>query len=72
MNQIKNLRKKDQDNTIKNDKVIFEKITKDNRIITAIENCKYMEELNKGGQASDRSTMTKVYKIVNGLKEYLE
>ncbi len=31
-----------------------------------------MEELNKYGQASRRNPMTKVYKIVEGLKEYLE
>lgn len=56
----------------KNDKDIFEKITKDNKINTAIENCKYMEELNKDGQASERNPMTKVYKIIDGLKEYLK
>ena len=33
---------------------------------------KYMEELNKDGQASRRNPMTKVYNIVDGLKEYLE
>ena len=32
----------------------------------------HMEELNKNGQASDRNPMTRVYKIVDGLKEYLE
>lgn len=31
-----------------------------------------MEELNKDGQASKRNPMTKFYKIVDGLKEYLE
>lgn len=31
-----------------------------------------MEELNKDGQASQRNQMTKVYKIVDELKEYLE
>lgn len=56
----------------KNDKDIFEKITKDNKLHTAIKNCEYMEELNKDGQASERNPMTKVYKIVDGLKEYLE
>ena len=30
-----------------------------------------MEELNKAGQASQRNPMTKVYKIIDGLKEYL-
>jgi len=31
-----------------------------------------MQELNKEGQASERNPMTKVYRIVDGLKEYLE
>lgn len=56
----------------KNDKDIFEKITNDNKINTAIENCKCMEGLNKDGQASSRNPMTKVYKIVEELKEYLD
>lgn len=56
----------------KNDTNIFEKVTKDGKLHTAIENCKQMEELNKEGQASERNPMTKVYKIVDGLKEYLE
>lgn len=56
----------------KNDSNIFEKVTKDGKLHTAIENCQYMEELNKNGQASERNPMTKVYKIVDGLKEYLE
>ena len=56
----------------KNDPNIFQKVTKDGKLHTAIENCKQMEELSKGGQASDRNPMTKVYKIVDGLKEYLE
>ena len=31
-----------------------------------------MEKINKDGQASERNPMTKVYKIVDGLKEYFE
>ena len=31
-----------------------------------------IEELNKDGQASRKNPMTKVYKIIDGLKEYLE
>lgn len=31
-----------------------------------------MKELNKDIQESQRNLMTKVYKIVDGLKEYLE
>ena len=56
----------------KNDPSIFEKVTKKEKIHTAIENCKQMEELNKNAQASERNPTTKVYKIVDGLKEYLE
>lgn len=56
----------------KNDDKIFEKVTKDGKLDTAIKNCEYMEKLNKSGQASERNPMTRVYKIVNGLKEYLE
>ena len=55
----------------KNDAKVFEKITKEGKLHIAIENCKHMEELNKNGQASERNPMTKVYKIVDGLKEYL-
>ena len=51
---------------------IFNKVTSEGKLHTAIRNCEYMEELNKGGQASQRNPMTKVYKIVDGLKEYLE
>ena len=56
----------------KNDTNIFEKATSEERLHTAIKNCEYMEELNKDGQASQRNPMTKVYKIIDGLKEYLE
>lgn len=56
----------------KNDINIFEKVTSEERLYTAIKNCEYMEELNKDGQASRRNPMTKVYKIIDGLKEYLE
>ena len=56
----------------KNDTNIFEKVTSEERLHTAIKNCEYMEELNKDGQASRRNPMTKVYKIIDGLKEYLE
>lgn len=56
----------------KNDVNIFDKVTSKGKLHTAIKNCEYMEELNKDGQASQRNPMTKVYKIVDGLKEYLE
>lgn len=56
----------------KNDGDIFDKVTNEGKLHTAIRNCKYMEEINKDAQASQRNPMTKVYKIVDGLKEYLE
>lgn len=56
----------------KNDVNIFNKVNSDGKLHTAIKNCEYMEEVNKDGQASQRNPMTKVYKIVDGLKEYLE
>ena len=56
----------------KNDVNIFDKVTSEGKLYTAIKNCEYMEELNKDGQASQRNPMTKVYKIIDGLKEYLE
>lgn len=57
---------------LKNEMHIFDKITKDNKLHTAIKNCEYTEEINKDGQASQRNPMTRVYKIVDELKEYLE
>lgn len=57
---------------LKNDSNLFEKVTENGKIHNAIKNCKNMETLNKNGQASRRNPMTKVYKIVNGLIEYLE
>jgi len=56
----------------KNDTNIFDKVTSDGKLDTAIKNCECMEKINKDGQASQRNPMTKVYKIVDGLKEYLE
>lgn len=56
----------------KNDKDIFTKVTADGRLDFAIENCEYMENINKCGQASKRNPMTKIYKVVEDLKEYLE
>ena len=64
--------KKDLGDYTKNDTNIFEKVTSEERLHTAIKNCEYMEELNKDEQASQRNPMTKVYKIIDGLKEYLE
>lgn len=74
-NVLKELCKEFQKNNLgdytKNDKNIFEKITSEERLLTAIKNCKYMEQLNKDGKSSQRNPMTKVYTIVDGLKEYL-
>lgn len=56
----------------KNDSNILEKITNEGRIHTVIENCEYMESIEQCGQALQRNPMTKVYKVVEGLKEYLE
>ena len=56
----------------KNDENIFEKVSIEGKLDKAITNCKSMEELDKGGQASKRNPMTRVYKLVEGLKEYLE
>ena len=73
---LKELNKEFQKNGLgeykKNDDKIFEKVTSDGKLHTAIKNCEYMEELNKDGQASKRNPMTRVYKVVEGLKEYLE
>ena len=68
----KEFQKKGLGEYTKNDTNIFEKATSEERLHTAIKNCEYMEELNKDGQASRKNPMTKVYKIIDGLKEYLE
>ena len=72
VNLTKSFKKNGLGTYSKSDSDIFEKVTKDGKLHTAIENCKQMEELNKEGQACERNPMTKVYKIVDGLKEYLE
>ncbi len=56
----------------KSDENIFNKVTSEGKLNIAIKNCESMEELNKEGQASQKNPMTKVYKLVDGLKEYLE
>ena len=68
----KEFQKKGLGDYTKNDTNIFDKVTSEGKLHTAIKNCEYMEELNKDGQASQRNPMTKVYKIVDELKEYLE
>ncbi len=75
-NVMDELNKEFQKNSLgeytKNDVNIFDKVTSEGKLHTAIRNCEYMEEINKDGQASKRNPMTKVYKVVEGLKEYLE
>lgn len=56
----------------KNDKNIFDKVTNDDRFDNALKNCEFMENLNCSGNSSQRNPMTKVYKIVEGLKDYLK
>jgi hypothetical protein len=68
----KEFQKKGLSDYTKNDTDIFDKVTSEGKLHTAIKNCEYMEEINKDGQASQRNPMTKVHKIVDGLKEYLE
>ena len=68
----KEFQKKGLGDYTKNDTDIFDKVTSEGKLHTAIKNCEYMEEVNKDGQASQRNPMTRVYKIVDGLKEYLE
>lgn len=68
----KEFKKNGLGNYNKTDDKIFDKVTSEGKLHTAIKNCEYMEELNKQGQASQRNLMTKVYKIVDGLKEYLK
>lgn len=68
----KEFQKKGLGDYTKKDTDIFDKVTSEGKLHTAIKNCEYMEEVNKDGQASQRNPMTKVYKIVDGLKEYLE
>ena len=53
--------------------VVFDKDDySDEQFDTAIKNCEYLEELNKDKKSSQRNPMTKIYKLVDGLKEYLE
>ena len=56
----------------KNDINIFEKVSKDKRLHNAIKNCEYLEQLNENRLASERNPMTKVYKVIYELKEYLK
>ena len=68
----KEFQKKGLGDYTKNDINIFEKVTIEGKIHTAIKNCEYLEELNEDKKSSQRNPMTKIYKLVDGLKEYLE
>ena len=69
---IKEFQNKGLGDYTKNDTNIFEKVTSEEKLHTALKNYDYMEELNTDGQASQRNSMTKVYKIIDGLKEFSE
>ena len=74
-NILKELNKEFQKNGLgeykKNDENIFKKITSGDKLSNAIDNCKSMEKINENANSSQRNPMTQVYKIVEGLKEYL-
>lgn len=65
----KEFQKKGLGDYTKNDTNIFEKVTSEGKLHTAIKNCEYVEELNKDEQASQRNSMTRAYKIVDELKD---
>ena len=57
----------------KNDKEIFEKITKDNRLETAIKNCKEIYEQFKSiSTEASKNPCTTVFMLVEDLSEYLK
>ena len=73
---LKELEKAFKDNGLgtykKNDKKIFEKLADNGKIKEAIKNCKQMEKQTCDCQKNaDRNPTTMVYKIVEGLEEYL-
>ena len=63
----------DLGNYSKNDKEIFEKVTKDNRLESAIKNCKEIyEEFNCDSSNASKNPCTKVFMLVEDLSEYLK
>ena len=57
---------------LKNDKEIFEKVTNDNRLETAILNCKEMyEKLKNISNQASKNPCTTIFMLVKDLKEYL-
>ena len=74
---LKELKKQFQNSNLgkysKNDKEIFEKITKDNRLETAINNCKEIYEQFKSiSTEASKNPCTTVFMLVEDLSEYLK
>lgn len=72
---LKELDKEYQKNKLgeykKNDNDVFKKLFNINGLNNALKNCEKMETLNVNLKPSQRNPMTKVYKIVEGLIEYI-
>ena len=76
-NTLKELKKEFQNSNLgnysKNDKEIFEKVTKDNRLESAIKNCKEIyEEFNCVSSNASKNPCTTVFMLVEDLSEYLK
>ena len=76
-NTLKELKKEFQNadlgNYSKNDKEIFEKVTKDNRLESAIKNCKEIyEKFNCVSSNASKNPCTTVFMLVEDLNEYLK
>ena len=76
-NTLKELKKEFQNadlgNYSKNDKEIFERVTKDNRLESAIKNCKEIyEEFNCVSSNASKNPCTTVFMLVEDLSEYLK
>ena len=76
-NTLKELKKEFQNadlgNYSKNDKEIFEKVTKDNRLESAIKNCEEIyEEFNCVSSNASKNPCTTVFMLVEDLSEYLK
>ena len=60
-------------NYSKNDKEIFEKVTNDNRLETAIKNCKEMYgQFKTTSSEAIKNPCTTVFMLVENLSEYLK
>ena len=69
----KEFQKANLGNYSKNDKEIFEKITKDNKLETAIKNCKEIyEQFQCVSTESSKNPCTTVFMLVEDLSEYLK